>query len=588
MTCLDRVNRILVAVAGISVLLCVAAVANAQRPPKATTAKKPDLGPNALVFEPSMPSAAIQEQIDKVYAIQQHSEFGTARYTLLFLPGEYHVDIPVGFYTQVLGLGATPDAVHIIGNVHSDASLPHNNATCTFWRSAEGFSVTPTGGTMQWAVSQAVPFRRMHIRGNIVLHQKGGWASGGWMSDSLIDGNVGAGPQQQWISRNSEWGSWTGANWNMVFVGVPHPPAGEWPAPPYTKVERTPVVREKPFLEVNSKNNWSVRLPSFTVDNQGITWRSGSTPGRSLPLSSFYIAHPDVDSAASLNAQLNKGRNLLFTPGIYDLTEPIRVNRANTIVMGLGFATLHPTHGTAAVTTADVGGVEISGLLIDAGSEMSPVLMEIGPEGSKTLHLQNPTTLHDVFFRVGGAGVGRAQVNLRINSNDTIIDHTWIWRADHGSGVGWTSNLSANGLVVNGSNVTAYGLFVEHHQQFQVLWNGNGGKAYFYQSEIPYDPPDQPSYTSAAGINGWASYKVADAVNDHEAWGLGIYSVFRRPNVVLTRAIEAPVHINVRFHHMITVALDDKGEISNVIDDKGGPTSVAPHRVTPKLAEFPR
>jgi len=587
MTCLDRVNRILVAVAGISILLCVAAVANAQRPPKATTAAKPDLGPNALVFEPSMPSAAIQEQIDKVYAIQQHSEFGTARYTLLFLPGEYHVDIPVGFYTQVIGLGATPDAVHIIGNVHSDASLPHNNATCTFWRSAEGFSVTPTGGTMQWAVSQAVPFRRMHIRGNIVLHQKGGWASGGWMSDSLIDGNVGAGPQQQWISRNSEWGSWTGANWNMVFVGVPHPPAGEWPAPPFTKVERSPIVREKPFLEVNSKNNWSVRLPSFTVDSQGITWRAGSTPGRSLPLSSFYIAHPDVDSAASLNAQLNKGRNLLFTPGIYDLTEPIRVNRANTIVMGLGFATLHPTHGTAAVTTADVGGVEISGLLIDAGSEMSPVLMEIGPEGSKTLHLQNPTTLHDVFFRVGGAGVGRAQVNLRINSNDTIIDHTWIWRADHGSGVGWTSNLSANGLVVNGSNVTAYGLFVEHHQQFQVLWNGNGGKTYFYQSEIPYDPPDQPSYTSAAGINGWASYKVADAVNDHEAWGLGIYSVFRRPNVVLTRAIEAPVHINVRFHHMITVALDDKGEISNVIDDKGGPTSVAPHRVTPKLAEFP-
>ncbi len=373
----------------------------------------------------------------------------------------------------------------------------------------------------------------------------------------------------------------------MVFVGVPHPPTGEWPAPPYTKVERTPIVREKPFLEVNSKGNWSVRLPSLTVDSQGITWRAGSTPGRSLPLSSFYIAHPDADSAASLNAQLDKGRNLFFTPGIYDLTEPIRVNRANTVVMGLGFATLHPTHGTAAMTTADVGGIEIAGLLIDAGSELSPVLMEIGPAGSKTLHLQNPTTLHDVFFRVGGAGVGRAQVNLRINSNDTIIDHTWIWRADHGSGVGWTSNLSANGLVVNGSNVTAYGLFVEHHQQFQVLWNGNGGKTYFYQSEIPYDPPDQPSYMSAAGTNGWASYKVADTVNDHQAWGLGIYSVFRRPNVMLTRAIEVPVHINVRFHHMITVALDDKGEISNVIDDKGGPTSVAPHRVTPKLAEFP-
>src|SRR6476660_6159827 len=175
MNCLDRVNRILVPAAGIIMVLCVAAVANAQGPAKVATPAMPDLGPNALLFDPSMPPAAIQEQIDKVYAIQQHSEFGTARYAFLFLPGEYHVDIPVGFYTQVLGLGATPDAVHIIGNVHSDASLPHNNGTCTFWRAAEGFSVTPTGGTMQWAVSQAVPFRRMHIRGNIVLHQNGGW-----------------------------------------------------------------------------------------------------------------------------------------------------------------------------------------------------------------------------------------------------------------------------------------------------------------------------------------------------------------------------------------------------------------------------
>jgi hypothetical protein len=538
-----------------------------------------------------MPAADIQAQIDKVYAIQQHSEFGTARYAFLFLPGEYHIDIPVGFYTQVLGLGATPDAVHIIGNVHSDASLPRNNATCTFWRGVEGFSVTPqdgANGTMQWAVSQAVPFRRMHILGNIVLHQKGGWASGGWMSDSLIDGNVGAGPQQQWISRNSEWGSWTGANWNMVFVGIPHPPEGEWPQPPYTKVEKTPIVREKPFLELDSKGNWSVRVPALQTNSKGITWRTGSTPGQSIPLSQFYVAHADQDTAATMNAQLAKGKNLLLSPGIYDLNEPIQVKRPDSIVLGLGFATLRPINGTAAITTADVDGIDIAGLLFDAGQQSSPVLVEVGPTGSHTSHAKSPILLHDVFFRVGGAGVGRAKVNLRVNANDTIIDHTWIWRADHGAGVGWTSNLSDNGLVVNGNNVTAYGLFVEHHQQFQVLWNGNHGRTYFYQSEIPYDPPDQPSYTSASGTNGWASYKLADNVTTHEAWGLGVYSVFRHPNVTLTRAIEVPVTPGVRFHHMITVALDNLGEISNVIDDKGGPTHVAPNRVTPKVAEFPQ
>ena len=565
---------------------------------QAATGAKLDFGPNVLIFTPSMSSAAIQEQIDKVYAVQQHNEFGPARNALLFTPGNYQVDVPVGFYSEVIGLGVTPDAVRITGNVHSDASLPHNNATCTFWRAAEGFSVTPTGvangtsgtnginGTMQWAVSQAVPFRRMHVLGNIVLHQNGGWASGGWMSDSLIDGNVGAGPQQQWISRNSEWGSWTGANWNMVFVGIPRPPAGEWPTPPYTKIALTPVVREKPFLEVDTRGNFSVRVPSLVANTAGVTWHGGSTPGKSIPIDRFYIAQPGRDTAATINAQLAQGKSLLFTPGIYELNEPIRVTRPDTVVMGLGFATLRPMSGAAAMTTADADGVIIAGLLFDAGPVSSPVLLEVGPQGSKASHVKDPISLHDVFFRVGGAGVGRAVANLQINSNDTIVDHTWIWRADHGSGVGWNANISDNGLVVNGNNVTIYGLFVEHHQKFQVLWNGNGGRTYFYQSEIPYDPPDQSSYSSASGTNGWASYKVSDQVSTHEAWGLGIYSVFRHPNVTLTRAIEVPKTPGVRFHHMITVALDNLGEISNVIDDAGGPTSTKP-RTTPKVVEFP-
>ena len=60
----------------------------------------------------------------------------------------------------------------------------------------------------------------------------------------------------------------------------------------------------------------------------GITWHGGSTPGRSIPLTSFYIAHPGADTAATINAQLDAGKNLLLTPGIYELTEPIRVTRA--------------------------------------------------------------------------------------------------------------------------------------------------------------------------------------------------------------------------------------------------------------------
>jgi hypothetical protein len=566
--------------------LSLALLAFAIAPAKAATPAPPDLGPNVLVFNPSTPAPDIQTQVDKVYATQRRNEFGPERNAIIFLPGDYHVDVPIGFYTQVLGLGTSPDSVRITGNVHSDAAARNNNATTTFWRAAENFSVTPTNGSMQWAVSQAAPFRRMHIRGDIVLNQNRGWASGGWMSDDLIDGNVASGTQQQWISRNTEWHSWTGANWNMVFVGVPNPPEGDWPSPPYTKIQQTPIVREKPFLQVDSAGNYSVFVPSIATNTTGITWHSGTTQGKAIPIAQFYLAHPNRDNGATINAQLARGKNLILTPGIYDLTEPIHVSRPNTVVLGLGFATLRPVNGTAAITTADADGIIIAGLLFDAGPTESPVLLQIGPAQSKISHAKNPISLHDVFFRVGGAGVGRAVGNLEINSNGTIVDHTWIWRADHGAGVGWTSNTSQNGLVVNADNVTIYGLFVEHHQQFQVLWNGNAGRTYFYQSEIPYDPPDQPSYTSATNTNGWASYKVASSVTTHEAWGLGIYSVFRHPDVNLTRAIEVPANPNVRFHDMITVALDDKGEISNVINDAGGATARNP-RVTPKVSNYP-
>src|SRR5256884_2489862 len=216
-----------------------------------TKGAKPEFGPNVMVFDSSMPSQVIQKQIDAVYAIQEHNEFGPQRNALLFLPGSYSVDVPVGFYTEVIGLGASPDATRITGNMHADANHEHNNATTTFWRAAEGLSVVPAGGTMQWAGSQAVSLRRMHVRGDLVLHQNRGWASGGWMSGSLVGGNVDSRSQQQWISRNCDWKSWTGSNWNMVFVGVAHPAEGAWPSPPYTKVARTPVVREKPVLQGN-------------------------------------------------------------------------------------------------------------------------------------------------------------------------------------------------------------------------------------------------------------------------------------------------------------------------------------------------
>jgi hypothetical protein len=547
--------------------------------PVTTASGVVDLGPNVIVFDPSMSTASIQAQIDNVYAIERPNHFGTPRHALLFRPGTYNVNVPVGFFTQVLGLGRSPDDVSI-ATVRSDAFLGNNNATQNFWRGIENFATGTAGSTIQWAVSQAVPFRRIHARGNVVLHQNGGWGSGGWISDSRIDGNVGSGPQQQWISRNAQWGSWTGSNWNMVFVGVVNAPAGSWPSPAYTKVAQTPVVREKPYLYLDG-GQYAVFVPSLRTNSQGISWAAGPTPGTSIPIGQFHVAKSATDTAATLNAALAQGKHLLLTPGVYNLNDTLRVTRPNTVVLGLGFATLRAANGLAAMTVADVDGVVLAGLFFDAGATNSPVLLEVGPSGSSASHAANPTSLHDVFFRIGGAGVGKASVSLRINSHHVIGDHLWLWRADHGSGVGWTSNTAANGLIVNGNNVTIYGLFVEHYQQYQTIWNGNGGRVYFYQSELPYDPPNQDSWRSAAGVNGWSSYKVANSVADHEAWGLGIYAVFFNPGVNLANAIESPTNGAARFHSMVTVSIIANGEITRIINGTGG-------TATPNVSNVPR
>ena len=549
-------------------------------------ANDPVFGPNVLIFDPSMDTASIQAQVNAVFDIEQYNQFGTPRHALLFKPGTYDIDVPVGFFTHVIGLGAFPDDVEI-SSVRSEAVLPNNNATQNFWRGVENFAVSQDA-VMRWGVSQAIPFRRMHILHNgIRLSADYGWASGGWMADSLIDGAVDCWAQQQWASRNSQWQSWGGNLWNMVFVGIPNNlPADTWPATAHTIINQTPIIREKPFLYLNG-THYEVFVPALRTNSAGISWANNQQAGTSISLDQFYVARADTDTATTINAALNQGKHLLLTPGIYDLDDTINVINPNTVVLGMGFATLHPTNGKTAVSVADVDGVTIAHLMIDAGENNSPTLVEIGQEGSNADHTANPTELIDVFIRVGGNGVAKATIAMQINSNNVIIDHTWIWRADHGEGAGWNSNTSRNGLVVNGNNVTAYGLFVEHFQEYQVLWNGENGRTYFYQSEIPYDPPSQIEYSSGPGVNGWASYKVANNVTNHEAWGLGIYAVFTNPNVHLSHAIEVPDTPNVKFHHMVTVNLTANGSIQNVINSTGGATEPGVATSTPRVTDYP-
>ena len=533
----------------------------------------PDFGPNVTIFDPRMPREVMQSKLDSMFRMQETSEFGEARGAFFFKPGTYELDAKVGFYTQLSGLGLSPDDVVIKGGVQADARWKKGNATLNFWRIVENMSVVPTAGFNRWAVSQAAPMRRLHIRGDLVLDD-GGWSSGGFLADSKVDGQVKSGSQQQWLTRNSELGSWTGANWNMVFVGTHGAPAQSFPDPPYTTVPTAPMVREKPFVYVDSRSVWKVFVPGFRANATGTTWSAGTAPGKSLPIGDFTIVQPGT-SVAAMNASLARGKHLIITPGVYHLGAPLRITHPNTIVLGLGLATFIADSGTTAVAVDDVDGVIVAGILVEAGATTSPLLIQVGAPGAARTHAKNPTMLSDVFVRVGGAGMGKATQSVQVNSNNVIGDHLWLWRADHGRGVSWTSNTAENGLVVNGKDVTMYGLFVEHYQGYQVQWNGNGGRTFFFQNEMPYDVPDQSQWMSGT-TNGFAAYRVAPSVTTHEALGLGSYCFFNRnPSVVADHAFEAPSGANIRFHDMVTVSLGGgKGTIAHVIND-AGPAAIA-------------
>ncbi len=516
-------------------------------------------GDNVLLFDPSMDTAAIRRTLDALHRQQAKDEFSENRYALLFKPGEYDLDVTIDYYMHAAGLGQVPSDVTINGAVQSISSSSNKRVTIMFWRAAENFLVNPVDAAepVYWAVSQAAPYRRMHVKGDLQF-DLGSWGSGGFLANSIVDGQAGLTTGQQWFTRNSEVGLWRGGNWNRTFVGTVGTPDDDWPDTPITVIDRTPVVRDKPFLVVDESGNFTVFVPALEQSTRGVTWKDGNEAGKNISIDDFHIAVAGEDTAASINASLDAGKHLLLTPGIYPLDAPIRVNRPNTVVLGIGLATLVPEKGQIAFETADVSGVVVAGLMIDAGLENSPALIRIGDPGSDQDHSDNPTSLHDIFCRVGGAIPGKADVCLEINSNDVIIDHAWLWRADHGAGAKWTVNRSKHGLVVNGDDVTIYGLFNEHFQEYQTVWNGERGRVYFYQSEIPYDPPSQEEWMNG-DTKGFASYKVADDVQSHQAYGLGIYSFFgvhqqRDPKARVTSAIEAPDRDGVNITHVTTFA----------------------------------
>jgi hypothetical protein len=573
-------------------------------------AAPPALGANVVVLSPSMPQTAIQSALDSISTQQVPNQFGSQRYAVFFQPGTYgSKDDPlvfqVGYYTQVAGLGATPNQVVINGAVDvfnqcdgSGACDGLNN----FWRSLSNLTLNvdlppsppvyaPANGEDAgcknsndlFAVSQASPVRSVVVNGALILQDycNRGFVSGGFFANDELNGFIGNFGQQQYFTRNSTIGSWSNAVWNQVFLADDGAPATSFGAGvgQYTTVASARVSEEPPFLTVDSTGAYSVFVPAVQRDSVGPNYAHGSETGTSIPISRFFIASPTTP-VQSINTALALGQNLILTPGVYELKQPIEVVNPHAVVLGLGFATLIPTNGNAALETAGVPGVKVSGLIVDAGTLNSPVLVRLGSPNAGGTHDRNdPTLLSDVFFRIGGAQPGRATTSLVVNADNAILDDIWAWRADHGSGVGWTSNTADTGVLVNGDNVSAYGLFVEHYQKSEVIWNGQNGEDVFFQNEMPYDPPSQAAWMSSPTTDGYPAFLVSPGVSSFQGYGMGSYSFFNQGVPIdATQAFQSPTNAGVQFHDLLTVFLDatnGKGGILSVIDGVGGASTAA-------------
>jgi len=131
-----------------------------------------------------MPVSQIQATVDAIHARQVNAEMGTDRYALLFKPGVYGsaaqpLQMKVGYYTEVAGLGASPAEVTINGKIAvynrclNDGGTSNCVALDNFWRTLSNLSLKIDGAGQDgcrtsadfWAVSQAASMRRLDVSG---------------------------------------------------------------------------------------------------------------------------------------------------------------------------------------------------------------------------------------------------------------------------------------------------------------------------------------------------------------------------------------------------------------------------------------
>jgi hypothetical protein len=486
---------------------------------------QPDFGPNVIVFDPSMPQSQVQATVDAIAAQQVPNQFGTQRYALLFKPGTYGTDAnPLNFQ---------------VGYYTSVAGL-----------GAEPGDVTVNG---------SIYARNQCDSNNFCTALNNFWRS---LSNLTIDVNT-----PNFGCYNGEfWPVSQAAPMRRVHVNGFATLMDYCTGPSFASGGFIADSRFDGSTIVNgSQQQWLVR--NSTLDG----WTNGVW---NQVFSGVVGAPPQC-----FPAQASCGGPYTTIP-----TSPVTRDAPYLYVDSAG-------HYNVFVPAAqrDSAGASWEGGTT-AGSSIPIDDFFIAKPTDHAQAINNALARgQNLIFT---PGVYHIDETIKVKRPDTVVLGLGFPTLVHGNGVGWTANTADTGVIVNGDDVTAYGLFVEHYQKYEVIWNGQNGRVVFFQNEMPYDPPSQAAWMEAPGVDGWAAFKVADGVKSFSGYGMGSYSFFNQGvDIFAAHAFEVPEDLPPgSLHDLLTIFLDatnGKGGILNVVNDTGGPSTIANPDVPVTVVSYP-
>ena len=228
-------------------------------------AESATFGPNVCVFTPSMTQAAIQADLERDLDPAGAGRRPVRQRPVLGVLRAGHLRVrrrPAGLPGRLLHAGRGPRRAAVghrrqrrhrrvqqpLHRRHPATATPTTTSggRCPTWtstwtcrprrRPTRRRPSTPYGAGCAnsaeiWAASQAAPIRRAIINGSVVFQDycaTNNYASGGFIADSQISGDLDFYGNQQYMVRNSSIGGANGCPnglWNMVYSGVEGAPA---------------------------------------------------------------------------------------------------------------------------------------------------------------------------------------------------------------------------------------------------------------------------------------------------------------------------------------------------------------------------